>query len=360
VHSQIKCNPLGHLSMSQKFTGWEVFRFIEVGYGHVAISSWTHSRKFLSSDPDGTVSTTENRLGHWEKWKLQKTDHGVHIVSVAHPGRYLTIGNKLANGQRGDEDLLTTTKPGDFAKWHLDAAHSHVYHLKSTVQINKKDTFLSSNKRGAFLSKHRRDWEEWRMERTHDGCVSLFSLVHKAYLGSNSLGNIVTTTSKGDWSIWEMEESPYGGIFLISKMHLRILAVGEDNKLCTSMDQYTELETWKLEPRLPLSLSGGKILALGAAGVVGVALTVAMPYAVLGAVEAVGMTATELALLAGFTAEAVAGFSGGALLGAGVVGTTAALAKDQQETSDGMPAPLEIKEDDLLSSLRPISAWRYW
>jgi hypothetical protein len=66
------------------------------------------------------------------------------------------------------------------------------------------------------------------------------------------------------------------------------------------------------------------------ASVVGVVLTVTTPFAVLGAVEAIGWTATELGLVAGLSAEAVAGLGGGALLGVGVVGTTAAIEPGSQ------------------------------
>ena len=114
-------------------------------------------------------------------------------------------------------------------------------------------------------------------------------------------------------------------------------------------------------------------------------MTVATPFAVLGAVEAVGLTATELAV--GFTAEAIAGFSGGALLGAGVVGSTAmSLSKQQQpnyyernnedvgiKTNSGgnqdmriddhrqlVSSTTDVNEDITSNSLRPLSAWRNW
>ena len=124
---------------------------------------------------------------------------------------------------------------------------------------------------------------------------------------------------------------------------------------------------------------------MATAGAVGLALTVATPFAVLGAVEAVGLTATELAV--GFTAEAIAGFSGGALLGAGVVGSTAmSLSKQQQpnyyernnedvgiKTNSGgnqdmriddhrqlVSSTTDVNEDITSNSLRPLSAWRNW
>lgn len=351
MHTQLRCNVFGQLSLSSVFQGWEVFRFIEVGFGYVAISSWTHSHKFLSSDPDGRVFTSENRLGHWEKWRLEKTENGVYIMSVAHPGRYLTIGRE------GEDMIQTTIQPTDFAKWHLDAAHSNLYYLGTKGKSDNK-LQVSSNKHGPFLSKHRRDWEEWKMDRTPSGDVTLWSKAHEKYLGCNSNGELHTTSTKGDWSLWELEESPYGGVFLKSKAHQRTLSVANDN-LYTTQDSFTEAETFQLEPKLPITISGPRLAALGAAGAVGIALTVAMPYAVLGAMEAAGWAATELSILAGFSAEAVAGMGGGALLGVGVLGTTAAVVKDEIDGRK-LNASTEVKGDYLIGVHRPISAWRNW
>ena len=167
------------------------------------------------------------------------------------------------------------------------------------------------------------------------------------------------------------------------------MAADDNGRLSTSEHGVHEWQTWRLEPCLPSSISGTHIAAMATAGVVGLALTVATPFAVLGAVEAVGLTATELAV--GFTAEAMVGFGGGALLGAGVVGTTAmSLSKQQQpdyyerikdggssdnnansssasknETSNNSHHQLvssltDVNEDVANNSLRPLSAWRNW
>jgi hypothetical protein len=88
----LTCDPKGNLGMSDNWQGWEVFRFIELGDGNVLISSWTsNAKKVLCSDEYGTLSTTENFLGDWEKWSIQKSpigSNGVVIKSVSH-GRYL-------------------------------------------------------------------------------------------------------------------------------------------------------------------------------------------------------------------------------------------------------------------------------
>lgn len=353
IHAQIRCNLFGQLSLSSSFQGWEVFRFIEVGRGNIVISSWTHSNKYISSDPDGKVFTSENRAGHWEKWRLEKAQSGVYIVSVAHPGRYLSIGKA-----EGDA-LHTTTKPGDFAKWHLDAAHSHVYYISISDGTDEtKKLYVSNRRKGPFVTKTRRDWEEWKVEHTPEGFVTFWSPAQQKFLGSNAHGEVHTTSTMGDWSMWEMEDSPHGGVFLKSKSHHRALAVVDGN-LCTTENSLSELETFQLEPRLPATISGPRLAALGMAGAVGVALTVAMPFAVLGAMEAAGLAATQLSVLAGVSAEALAGVGGGALIGAGVVGGTASMVKDET-TRSKISSSTTVMDDALYGVLRPISAWRKW
>ena len=200
----------------------------------------------------------------------------IAIISVAHPGRYLSVGRTEG------EALHTTTRPNEFSIWHLDAAHD-VYYLATTdPEQQQPKHYVSSNRRGPFMTKHRRDWEEWKMERSPTGDITLWCMKHEKYLGCNSSGDVHTTSSHGNWCLWDMEESQDGkGIYLRSKSHQRLLSF-DGTKLCTVEDQYTSKETWRLEPRLPASLSGPKLAALGAAGVVGIAVTVAMPYAVLG------------------------------------------------------------------------------
>ena len=338
LNSQIRCNAFGKLALSPYFQGWEVFRFIEVGHGHVAISSWTHCQKYLSSDPDGRVYTSENRLGHWEKWRLEKTSpHGLHIISVAHPDRYLCIG-------RGEDlALQTTTRPNDFSLWHLDGAHANTFYLSSNGSNNKQQ--VSSHRKGPFLSPHRRDWEEWKLERTPRGDLYFFSKAHQKYLGCNSRGDLHTTSSKGDWSIWEIEESQYGGVCLKSKPHHMYLSV-EKGRLCSREEPVSEAESFRLEPSLPATISGPRLAALGVAGAVGLALTFAMPFAVLAVME---VAATEILIGAG----------GGALIGAGVLGTTAAVVKDEVNDRH-LSRTAEVKDDYLIGLQRPISAWRNW
>jgi hypothetical protein len=116
---------------------------------------------------------------------------------------------------------------------------------------------------------------------------------------------------------------------------------------------------WKLAIRnVPPMISGPKLAALGAAGVVGIAQMVAIPYAMLGVVEVAGLTATELTVIAGLLP--VAGYGGRPLLGATVLGTTAALVDDGAKPSDMSLTTAEAREDYSLSAQGPISAWRKW
>lgn len=86
----------------------------------------------------------------------------------------------------------------------------------------------------------------------------------------------------------------------------------------------------------------------------------AMPFAVLGAVEAAGAAVTELAV-AGLSAEALVGAGAGAMIGIGMVGTTAAIVpNDMTRNSKSMPGSVCISEDGAYAGQRPISAWRTW
>jgi hypothetical protein len=146
---------------------------------------------------------------------------------------------------------------------------------------------------------------------------------------------------------------------LVSRTHQRQLSCDDAGNLSTSDHRYGQWETWRLEPRLPGSLNGSQIAAMGLAGAVGVALTVAMPFAVGGIIEAAGLTATQLAV--GVSAEALVAVGGGALLGAGVVGTTAVLVDQQTSTSnDQSLSTQQVMEENVTNSSRPISTWRTW
>ena len=90
----------------------------------------------------------------------------------------------------------------------------------------------------------------------------------------------------------------------------------------------------------------------------GLAISVAMPFAVLGAIEAAGATITELAILGGISAEALASVGAGAVIGAGMVGATALVHNDlKAQEEEIMPISTTT---NVLAVQRPISAWRSW
>ena len=273
VHHHMRCNPSGNLSLTSQNKGYEVFRFIEAGNGDLYISSWLNFRKFLSSNSDGEVYTTDmdfKSLGFSERWRVDSPPrgNGVYIRNLA-TRRFLSVGRKRS------EPLWTTTKPNEYALWHLDAPQSHVYYLTSLFASSKKveeqwqiqsyfeegtmDTHISSSKKGPYLSQKNESKEEWKIEVSPEGYFTFFSISHEKYLGCNSKGDVHTTTSKGSWTFWEKQDSPHGGLAFKSKEHKRFLAVtNTDHALCTMLeDEETTLcQSWRLDPCVPRAVSG--------------------------------------------------------------------------------------------------------
>lgn len=103
------------------------------------------------------------------------------------------------------------------------------------------------------------------------------------------------------------------------------------------------------------------LIALFFIGAMGLAITIAMPFAVLGAIEAVGATITELALLGGVSVEALASVGAGAAIGVGMVGATAALMpNDSNLKSEEMSTTTDLPNGYNFVSQRPISGWKSW
>lgn len=303
LHHHLRCNMYGRLSLTSQTCAWEVFRFIEAGHGDLFISSWIHFTKFLSSDTDGKVFTTDMESqapGQSERWRVEipPEGNGLFIQNVS-THRYLSVGRKRS------EHLWTTTKPNHYAVWHLDAPQLHTYYLTSlfasaqaagkvTTDPNQfyfrdraDDMHVSNAKEGAFLSQKKEKEEEWKVEVTPEGYFTFFSLSHEKYLGCNSKGDVHTTTSRGAWTLWEKKISPYGGVTFMSAEHNRFLAVTEgDNTLeTTKADEEINLShSWRIDPCIPRTISGGTGGYI--AGAMGLNLPATMPFAVFGAVEA--------------------------------------------------------------------------
>jgi hypothetical protein len=288
VHHHMRCNQKGNISLTSHSSGNEIFRFIEVGNGDLYISSWIHYTKFLSSNSDGQIYTTDTEStspGYAEQWRLvaPSEGNGVYIKNVA-TRRYLSVGRNRS------EHMWTTTKPNAYALWHLDAPHSHTYYLTSLFASAPKlaggdgseteaeivngsnnayfkdgteDVHLSSQKEGPFLSKKKERHDEWKAEVTPEGFFTFLSVSHGKYLGSNSKGDVHTTTSKGAWTMWEKQVSLHGGASFKSKEHHRYLAVTEDcnngHTLCTTKEEeeMNLRHSWRIDPCIPRVVSGG-------------------------------------------------------------------------------------------------------
>ena len=276
VHHHVRCNLYGKLSLTSQSSAWEIFRFIEAGNGDVYISSWIHFDRFLSSDSDGkvyTVGMESKSLEQSERWRLEgpPRGNGLYLRNVA-TSRYLSMGRQRS------EHLWTTTKPNDYALWHLDAPNMQTYYLTSisasTSEIfscnldpmqlhyrdGNKDVHIASNKHGAFLSSKRESEEEWKIEVTPEGEFTFFSLSHEKYLGCNSKGDVHTTTSKGAWTLWIKQASPHGGATFLSKEHDRYLAVTDKGNALetTPVQEKVDLRhSWRIDPYIPLVVTGG-------------------------------------------------------------------------------------------------------
>jgi hypothetical protein len=186
-------------------------------------------------------------------------------------------------------------------------------------------------------------------------CNSFYSL------GSTEDGQVVFGISGRDVQsneYWDCSESPHGGYFFTSREFNRQLGCNNETGLLYTVDQsFERSETWSLEPvSLPEGLSDRKLYALAGAGIAGVALTVAAPFAIVGA-------GAFLALESFAAAEVViAGVGGGLLAGGAVVGSTAALVKNEKyrvrlgTIVNGDEKALEGNE----GINRPLCAWRTW
>ena len=196
---RLKCDVDGNLSMTDKWKGWEVWRFIEAGDGYVYISSWTHHTKVLCSDKDGNVFTTENKLGDWEKWHVDVAPYGfdgVVIKSVSHE-RYLCSD--------GDVYATSATFQAGKSTWHLEAAHSQTYFISSGFH----DKRIGSNHHSPYTTKNRKGWEEWKIKTIKNGLVTLFNKAHNKYMGSSRAGKVTMATHAGISEEWKIKPSPY-------------------------------------------------------------------------------------------------------------------------------------------------------
>jgi hypothetical protein len=305
---RLSCNIFGHIWMDGNWKGWEVWRFVKIDdKGTFIITSWTHDRKVLCSNGDGRVFTTENKEGSWEKWKisLHPTSHGVKIQSVEH-GRYLAYSGK---------DLYTMVKDEDTA-WHLEPANRNQFFISS--KSHDKRISSSHDSPFAFTSHNQKGWEKWVINPT-GGPIGQFiirSLEHGKYIGSSDGGKLIVSESQQHWTICS---SQYGGVFIQSLETGGRLSCNVNGQAYTT-DTSEGWKTFCLEPIMPVTINEKQIWRIGATSIV---FAVATPFAVMGAIGAIGFGAEGIAagsMAAGMmSAEAIA--YGGGILAGGTVST---------------------------------------
>ena len=376
---RISCSPFGNLKMAKDWEGWEAWRFIEAGdcQGELIITSWTHDKKVLSSNPDGKVYTTDKKLGDWEKWTVSKGSGGVLIESVAFPGRFLSY----------NRDSLFTVKLADSKKtpgihWELDAANANTFYISSPSHDKR---ISSKSDCTLFSTGNRKAWEEWKVEKSASGGFTIFSCAHQKYLTSFSTGIIATSSEASH--VWDIEESCHGGIHIISRKHKHMLHCDKSAKICTVTGQRAASETWTMEPRLPKTLSESQIWSMAGIGLG----AIAAPLAVMGAVGVLGFTASGISAgsfaASMMSVEAIAAGGGVAVggtvatlqsvgaVGLGFAGTTAAAAgggtlagavarsNGMMKNGEGSSIASSEQGDGAMifpSQHRPLCNWRLW
>ncbi len=198
-NKRLSCHPWsGKLSMSSNWKGWEVWRLIEAGNGHVRISNWTHQDKFLCSDGNGTVWTTDNHIGSWETWDVERTpdgSNGVVLRSVSH-GRFLKAAVD------GSPVSTSPTFDGMSTTWQTDAGHGQSFYISSFSQ----DTRIGCSKSDVYSTNNRKAWEVWEMKQQANGSVSLYSRAHGKNLGSDPHGSLYVTEELGEDEMWELSK----------------------------------------------------------------------------------------------------------------------------------------------------------
>lgn len=372
---RVTCDISGNLRMSKNWKGWEVWRFTKDNdSGNFVITSWTHHHKVLCSNSKGKVYTDNKKkllgegkleLGEW-KIDLHPKSHGVRIQSVKH-GRFLAFSGENLYAMKKDEDTA----------WHLEPAHRNQFFISSPCH-NKR---LSSTKESKLLAhRNRKSWEKWVIEptNTRTGQFTILSLEHGKYLGSSKDNKLIVSESQQRWMIGS---SPHDRVFIQSVEYGGRLSFDGNGHPCTA-EISGDWATLSLEPIMPTTISSKQIWSLVGIGVTTITLSVAMPFAVMGVIGAMGFEAGGIAagsmaagmmsgealvsggaIAAGGTVATLqsigaaglgaAGASAAAGAGAAVGGCVAAASKGLENKQE------EIKLEDPGNHL-PLCSWRVW
>uniref|UniRef100_A0A7S4HMR6 Fascin domain-containing protein n=1 Tax=Odontella aurita TaxID=265563 RepID=A0A7S4HMR6_9STRA len=355
VDSRVRCNISGELSLSENWKGWEIWRFTEIGdgTGAVRISSFCHSKIFFTSDGVGRVRTTEDWREDGCRWTVHKAPvnppHGGVVVKSNSSGRVLSICGRA---------LHTTPEKsaGIFSVWHLDAAHRQHYYIY-TVGTGER---VGASANAPYLTKNPMKWpaEEWRVDAmdTTGETVALYSKAKKAYLASQDCGKSILLPHMSESALWKMSESLEGFTF-VSVPHGRTLT----RTLHTVSPEDTPKlirnkadDKFRLDPSLPRQVNATKLKTFGIATAVAVGTTVAVPFAIGGAVAALGvaeMSVAAEAVAIGFTAAEAAANVAAVIVTARTLMTEVAVGMDDdRDEDDGMGDAVK----------RPFCDWRTW
>eukprot|EP00980_Cylindrotheca_fusiformis_P014178 scaffold3720_cov141-Cylindrotheca_fusiformis.AAC.17 len=356
IDKRLKCDPFGKVSLAANRKGWEVFRFVEAGNGgQLQIVSWTHDQRLLYSSKGGTVGTTENRESSQTFWTVSRHYNedgtgGVLIQSVEH-GRYLCALSETELGTVDSESFAFAA-----VNWELEPANSSVFYLTSPTNV-----FLSSRRNGeVFTTKRGKGWEEWELTPVNseeegendaftDPKVNVFAIrscKHEQYLGSKEDGTIYTCSTLQESEYWELEKSPDGeGYIVVSYLHGdRQLYCDESGKMSTSS---TECQAWRLNPRMPGSISKNQMAMAGFAAAA--TLLVASPLSL-----AFGIAARAPLVAMATGTEVLASYG----VGAAVVGTAAVMVADHRHRLGAKKS--QQNQNPIHTVNRPLVAWKVW
>jgi len=374
-NKRLTCGPKGKIDMTDNWKGWEVWRFIEAGEGDVRISSWTHNR-VLCDNASGNVISTENLLGDWEKWKVERAPdgfEGVVIKSRSH-GRYL----------QSDGEQISTSRlfGGSSATWDLSAGHNQHYFISSIAH----DKRIGCKKQGIYATTRRKNGETWELQKLENGLVVLQSTIYHTFLSFD--GNALEPTDEiDDNGMWKLEESEGKGIRIISKVHNQALSCDKDGNLSAVNKLSGVSDLWNLEPCMPQTIRAQQIATLATGGAIAVASVALAPLAVMGVVGALGfggggiaagsvaagMMSAEGIVVAGSTVAALqsigaaglglagtsAAIGGGAIVGASALGVSVAVSGvNKKEFEEG--AEIGNSQEKLSQENRPFCNWKMW
>lgn len=312
--TRMSCNHEGMLSMSPNWKGWEVFRIVKCDNQHVRIISWTHNTQVLHSDRDGNVFMRQEQFSDSCKWiiELANARDGVVIKSTV-SGHYLCFDGKMFS----THDCIDRN-----SVWDISSAHQQKYYLSSVK--HKTRVSFNPKKNGLFCTVNKGDWEVWEVQQRGSGLFSFKSIIGEGkYLSCDSKGTIKLSDEAGDNELWNIRNSPHGGLLISSKNYVKYHVACDGKSVYCSKDSSSQ-ESWVIEYVMPPTISRAEVIGYSVAAAVSLVSIIAMPFAVMGIVGAMGFTSAGITAgsmgASMMSAEAIASGVGGVAAG-GTVAT---------------------------------------